>query len=87
MKETTWFRKEITIGTLIQLVTMLVLASGAYFKFDARVSRAEERAAISERRLETFENSVRELTATSVRLTTVVESLERRPTPPFRPKG
>jgi len=36
-----WFKFEISVGTILQLCTMLALAAAAYAKFDARLTANE----------------------------------------------
>lgn len=36
-----WFKFEISVGTILQLSTMLALAAAAYAKFDARLAATE----------------------------------------------
>ncbi len=43
-----WFKFEISVGTILQLSTMLALAAAAYAKFDSRLA-ANELAIISQR--------------------------------------
>lgn len=67
------FKWEISLGTVIQLATLLVLASAAYHKFDARISHAEELLIQERRRVDEHEATLRELRNNLTRLTTIIE--------------
>ena len=68
-----WFTATISLGTVIQLVSMVAMAAGAYYKFDARLQRNEELLLESRRRLDDHEQTIRALAATSTRLVTILE--------------
>lgn len=73
-----WFNPQVSLGNLIQLVAMVGMAVGAYYKFDARLQRNEELLVESRRRLDDHELLIRQLSATSTRLVTILEERNYR---------
>ena len=80
MSDRSWFKKEMSAGTLLQIATMLVLAVGAYYKFDARMTRVEESTLSIQRRIEHHEETFTQIAQTETRLTTLIEERTAPPT-------
>jgi hypothetical protein len=73
-----WFKFEISVGTILQLATMLTLAAAAYSKFDARLSATEK--AVEVNRLESIHQSevMSSVVNQQTRLMTIMEERKGR---------
>lgn len=68
-----WFNPQISLGNVIQLFVMLVMAVGAYYKFDARLSRVEEMMMLDRAKLDEHDTTLRQIVNTQTRLSTLLE--------------
>lgn len=78
------FKLEFTLGTVIQMLTMISLAVGAYYKFDARLTANENRSASVEAALrqtnarqDRTDETIANVLHNQTRLTTLIEERTR----------
>lgn len=71
-----WFKFEISVGTILQLATMLALAAAAYAKFDSRLTVNETSLAAQRLEITRQGTSLNEVINMQTRLMTILE--ERR---------
>lgn len=83
-----WFKKEFTVGNLMSIGTMVILAVGAYFKFDYRITKCEDRELRLEQSYSEVDKTIRELAITSIRMGAAIDAIkeQRQSSPLFKGK-